>query len=186
MRKPAIVLSIAALFGATVVAGPAVASPVVAAGPVAGASLVASSVTSASVMGAKERSKPLVVFMAFGTREILDLGDPGATHGDVTTGTGPITKTLGGPSIGNYVYRAETIEGRDEDESRLTTLWVNLPGGSLVVTSLIDVPIGAPPTKKQLFVILGGTGKYAAAQGTMTLTPGFQPRSSRLAYRFVK
>lgn len=180
MRKPAIVLSIAALLGATVVAGPAVASPV------AGASLMASSVASASVMGAKERSKPLVVFMAFGTREILDLGDPGATHGDVTTGTGPITKTLGGPSIGNYVYRAETIEGRDEDESRLTTLWVNLPGGSLVVTSLIDVPIGAPPTKKQLFVILGGTGKYAAAQGTMTLTPGFQPRSSRLAYRFVK
>lgn len=183
MPKPAIVLSIAALLGATVVAGPVVASPV-GAGPVAGSPVIAN-LAAGPVMATKERSKPLVVFIAFGTREILDLGAPGATHGDVTTGTGAVTKTLGGASIGDYVYRAETIEGEGE-ESRLTTLWVNLPKGSLLVTSLIEVPIGAPPTKKQLFVIVGGTGKYAAAQGTMTLTPGFQPRSSRLAYRFIK
>lgn len=144
--------------------------------------VVANPVTAASN---GERPKPIVVFMAFGTRDVVDVGEPGATHGDVTTGTGPVWRTLAGKVIGDYVYRAETIEGVGE-ESRLTTLWVNLPGGSLAATALIDVPIGLPPTEEQLFVVLGGTGKYTAAQGTMTLKPGFEPRSSRLTYRLVR
>lgn len=162
MRKAAVLMSVAAVLATTLVGvNPATAAP------------------------GKDRPKPIVVFMAFGTRDVVDIGDPGASHGDVTTGTGPVWRTLAGKVIGDYVYRAETIEG-DGEETRLTTLWVNLPGGSLVSTALIEVPIGAPPTEEQLFVVLGGTGKYAAAQGTMILKPGFQPRSSRLTYQLVR
>jgi hypothetical protein len=142
-------------------------------------------VTPATAAPGKDRPKPIVVFIGFGTRDIIDIGDPGASHGDVTTGTGPVWRTLAGEVIGDYVYRAETIEGVGL-ESRLTTLWVNLPGGSLAATALIEVPQGAPPTENQLFVVLGGTGRYKGAQGTMTLKPGFEPRSSRLTFRLLR
>lgn len=162
MRKVIVLASIAAVLATTLVGvNPATAAP------------------------GKDRPKPIVVFIAFGTRDIIDIGEPGASHGDVTTGTGAVWRTLAGEVIGDYVYRAETVKA-EELETRLTTLWVNLPGGSLAAMALIEVPKEAPPTESQRFIVLGGTGKYAGAQGTMTLKPGFEPRSSRLTFRLLR
>lgn len=119
-------------------------------------------------------------------REVLDLGGDGPTIGDVITGSGPITRTVGGPSIGTFVYRAETVAVNMPGglENRLSTIWVTLPKGSIAATSLVSVPQGTRPVAVQPHVIMGGTGAYAGVRGTMM----FKPISAdvyRLTYRFV-
>ncbi len=128
----------------------------------------------------------LTVYMKQDQREVLDIGASGPTIGDVVTGSGPVSRTNGGTAIGSVVYRAETVRVNIPGgvESRLSTLWVTLPKGSIAATSLVSVPQGTRPVAVQQFVIVGGTGAYAGVRGTM----GFKPLSAddyRLTYRFV-
>ena len=144
---------------------------------------IAAAVTPAS---AAPDSGKMTVYMAQTERNVLDLGATGSTIGDVVTGSGNVTKTKGGAPIGSFSYRSETVRVNIPGgiENRLSTIWFSLPGGSLMASTVINVPSGTRPVKSQDYVILGGTGKYAGAAGDMTFTP-LSPDDYKLTFRFT-
>lgn len=131
-------------------------------------------------------SDRLTVFISQDQREVLDLGAAGTTVGDVVTGSGDVSRTKGGAATGTFAYRAETVRVNIPGgvENRLSTFWVTLPKGSIAATSLVSISQGTRPATVQQFVILGGTGAYTGAQGTMVMKP-LGPDDYRLTYRFV-
>ena len=150
----------------------------------AGVALTAAAPATAAV--AAHSSKNMTVYIAQTERNVLDLGATGITVGDVVTGSGDVSKTKGGSTIGTFAYRAETVRVNIPGgiENRLSTMWVSLPGGSLMASTVINVPSGTRPVKSQEYVILGGTGKYSGAAGDMTFTP-LSPDEYKLAFHFT-
>jgi hypothetical protein len=115
----------------------------------------------------------LTILMTQTAREVLDLGATGTTVGDVVTGSGDLRRSAQGATIGTWTYRAETMRVNipGGNENRLTTQWYALGKGSLMASGLISLQQGTRPTKPQPLVIVGGTGIYSGARGTMTLLP---------------
>jgi hypothetical protein len=141
--------------------------------------LVAVAAASITVAGPAVAALPaapsgtLTIYTHQTQRDVLDLGATGTTVGDVVTGSGTVSLKKNGKSVGSYSYRSETVRVNmpGGNESRLSTNVYTLPGGTIMATGLVSVSQGTRPTKPQPQIIIGGTGKYAGAQGTMTLTP---------------
>jgi hypothetical protein len=150
---------------------------------VASTAMAASAAAPAS---AAPDSGKLTVYMSQTERNVLDLGATGITIGDVVSGSGNVSKTKGGATIGSFAYRSETVRVNIPGgiENRLSTIWFSLPGGSLMASTVINVPSGTRPVKSQDYVILGGTGKYAGAAGDMVFTP-LSPDDYKVVFRFT-
>lgn len=118
-------------------------------------------------------SGTLTIYTHQTQRDVLDLGATGETVGDVVTGHGTVAWKKNGKTVGSYAYRSETVAVNipGGSQSRLSTNVYSLPGGTIMATGLVSVQQGTRPTKPQPQIIIGGTGKYAGARGTMTLTP---------------
>ena len=67
--------------------------------------LLAASVTTA--LGAPQGQ--MEVYVKRSKIEVIDIGAPGPSVGDISITTGPISKTNGGEPIGNYVTRRITM-----------------------------------------------------------------------------
>ncbi len=128
----------------------------------------------------------LTVLLTQTEREVLDLGGTGTTIGDVVTGSGDLRRTAQGSTIGSWAYRAETVRVNipGGSENRLTTQWYTLGKGSIMVSGMISLQQGTRPTRPQPLVIVGGTGSYRGAAGTMTLLPK-GPDDYVATFRFV-
>ena len=115
----------------------------------------------------------LTLVMKQTQREVVDLGATGTTIGDVVTGGGDLRRSAQGAVLGTWNYRAETVrvDIPGGSESRLTTQWYALGKGSIMVSGLVSIQQGTRPTKPHPLVIVGGTGIYTGARGTMTLLP---------------
>ncbi len=118
-------------------------------------------------------SGSLTIYTHQTQRDVLDLGASGTTVGDVVTGNGTVAMTKGGKTVGTYVYRAETVQVNipGGNENRITTQVWGVSDGTIMVSGLISIQQGTRPTKPQPLIIVGGTGKYAGANGTATLKP---------------
>ncbi len=141
--------------------------------------LVAAAATTLALAGPAAAVRPaapsgsLTIYTHQTQRDVLDLGETGTTVGDVVTGSGTLALKKGGKMVGSYSYRSETVTVNipGGNESRLSTNVYTLPGGTIMATGLVSIQQGTRPTKPQPQIIVGGTGRYAGARGTMTLVP---------------
>lgn len=153
--------------------------------------LTAAAVAAAAVLfSAPAHAAPSGSLTVFGTRtewQQIDLPPSGDTAGDMTVGTANVARTRGGPVIGSIAFNSVTIRVAipGGSQSRMSTQWLTLPGGAIQSSSLIEAPQGTPPVKSQDFVIVGGTGRFAGAQGTMTMTP-LGANENKYVFRFVR
>jgi hypothetical protein len=149
-------------------------------------SLVA--VTFSPVAHAAKAPKPdLVWYLSSPDRSVVDLPPTGPSLGDITVSNGDIDKTLGKDPIGFYSTNQTTVRvnipgGR---EVRSVSLGLSMPGGVVYATALIRANSGTPPTKAQVFAIVGGTGKYAGVSGEL-IHSGFTASGSKVELFFSK
>jgi hypothetical protein len=118
--------------------------------------------------------------------EELDFGDPGTSVGDLRATRGVVRKSLEGKVIGRYTTTQWTIGpgGGGGLEERTITMEVTIGRNEVLMVSVYAAPQGSTPVDKVVYPIVGGTGKYAGARGTMTLVPVDNLRK-RLEFRFV-
>lgn len=140
---------------------------------IAAAALALSVAVPASATAPAAPSGSLTVFSDETQHNVLDLGGSGTTVGDVVTGSGTTSWTKGGKQVGTFAYRAETVRVNmpGGNLTRINNAVYDLPGGTLMTAGLVSIQQGTEPTKPQPLIIVGGTGKYAGANGTATLVP---------------
>jgi hypothetical protein len=125
-------------------------------------------VASASPMSGETKSYTLKVTEAYS----IDLGDSGTSHGDIAVRNGVI-KSASGKKLGTFTS-IQIIVGKDSDkatEDRQSSMQFNFAGGSLMTTGTIRAPQGGGLVTDHEFALVGGTGKFAGAMGTMKVSP---------------
>ena len=143
---------------------------------VAAAIAVAVAVAVATPALAVAPAKPsgtLTIYTHQTQRDVLDLGESGSSTGDIVTGSGSVAMSKSGKAVGTYAYSSETVRVNipGGSEMRISTSVYTLPGGTILVSGLTSVQQGTRPTKPQAQVIVGGTGKYAGAAGSVAVVP---------------
>lgn len=115
-----------------------------------------------------------------------DGGDAGTSVLDVVVGSGELRKKPGGAVKGTNTYRAETVrvDVPGGIEYRQSSQSYQLKNGTLLTSGLISVPSGARPVEPQDFAIVGGTGDYSGARGSMKFVPK-GPNKNVVKFRFV-
>jgi len=139
-----------------------------------------------AALAAPKDGTTLTLFNKRISRETVDFPPNGTTVGDYTIGTGTLSRKQGGAVIGTMTWSAQTVQVNIPGgvESRMATQWLTLPGGSIETSSLVSVPQGTTPVKSQQYIIVGGTGKYSGARGSMTFTP-LGPDEYKMVFRFT-
>ena len=147
--------------------------------------LVAGAVA-APVAVAAPRPADRTVYIERTFAEDLDLGGSESAVGDLRATRGVVRKSLNGKIIGRYTTTQWTIGPGGERglEERTITMEVTIGRNEVVMVSVYTAPVGATPVDKVVYPIVGGTGKYAGARGTMTLAP-IDDLRKRLEFRFM-
>lgn len=99
-----------------------------------------------------------------------DLGDRGESAGDVIGQVDPLQRD--GEGSGTSVSLC-TLTGSEENQKAACTTTLDFPEGSLITEGIFDI---ARRDEAQEFAILGGTGDYGGARGTVTVEPGGEDR----------
>lgn len=128
----------------------------------------------------------LVWYLDRDYREQLDIKGDGMTAGDITVANGQISEVRGGTSAGTYsmvgIDASVNIPGGRINRS--VTLALTVGGGTIYTMSMVATNGGLPPSKKNIYAIVGGTGKYSGVRGQMVLTPLSESRN-KVAFTFV-
>lgn len=105
-------------------------------------------------------------------REVVDLGEPGSSHGDLTAIRMEVLAEDGSPT-GHIDMTQVVTFPTAEVETRLTTAQVEWNGtdDSLIAVASPEFPIGKPPTAVTRLAVTGGTGQYAGRSGEAIGTP---------------
>ncbi len=111
-------------------------------------------------------------FLKRTARQTIDLGATGPSVGDMAFAYGSVSKTRGGPEIGTYNFRGITVAvaipgGR---ENRDALLQYNFKSGTVLMERINSVPSGALPDTTEIYPIIGGTGAYSGAKGTVVFS----------------
>ena len=116
------------------------------------------------------KPKRLVLYSENVALNLVDTSKPGTDHGDLFHRTLTLSRTLGGPVIGTGYTQGEVIFHDNNRDIRRVMLQAFLPKGNLFLVGTSDLPLGALPEPgwTNTYAIIGGTGKYAGAVGTMT------------------
>mgnify|MGYP002737341862 CR=1 FL=1 len=140
----------------------------------------------APVVEAAPRPADRTVYIERTFAETVDLGDSGSSVGDLRATRGLVRKSLDGKVIGRYTTTQWTIGpgGERRLEERTITMEVAIGRNEVVMVSVYTAPKGETPVDKVAYPIVGGTGKYAGARGTMTLVP-IDDLRKRLEFRFM-
>ena len=138
------------------------------------------------VAAAAPRPADRTVYIERTFAEELDLGDPETSVGDLRATRGVVRKSLDGKVIGRYTTTQWTIGpgGGSGLEERTITMEVTIGRNEVLMVSVYTAPSGSTPVAKVVYPIVGGTGKYAGARGTMTLVP-IDDLRKRLEFRFM-
>lgn len=140
----------------------------------------------APVVEAAPRPADRTVYIERTFAETVDLGVSGSSVGDLRATRGLVRKSLDGKVIGRYTTTQWTIGpgGERGFEERTITMEVAIGRNEVVMVSVYTAPKGETPVDKVVYPIVGGTGKYAGARGTMTLVP-IDDLRKRLEFRFM-
>ncbi len=83
-----------------------------------------------------------------------------------------MSKKRDGASVGSYNFRgitvAVSIPGGRENRDALTQF--NLKSGTVLMERINSVAAGTLPDTTEIYPIIGGTGKYAGAAGTVVFS----------------
>lgn len=133
------------------------------------------------------KPKRLVLYSQNTSLDLVDGSKPGTDHGDLFHRTLTLSRTLGGPVIGTGYTQGEVIFHDNSRDIRRVMLQAFLPKGNLFLVGTSDLPLGALPEPgwTNTYAIIGGTGRYAGAVGTMTavLLPDGKSFKNTLTYR---
>jgi len=128
-----------------------------------------------STANAASKDKPKVLVMYSENKSVVrvDTNEAGIDHGDLFHREDALSRKLNGPVIGVSYSQAEVIShnpGSNVDVRRVL-IESFLPKGRMffIGTSELDRGTVPAPGWTNSYAILGGTGIYAGARGTMTL-----------------
>ena len=139
----------------------------------ASTALVGVTPASASPFSGETRSYVLTVTEAY----VVDVGQPGTTHGDIAVRNGVIRSTSG-KKLGSFTS-VQIVVGKDSKkatEDRDSRMQFNFASGSIMASGTITAPQGGGLVTDHEFAIVGGTGKFAGAMGTMMVEPMKAPK----------
>lgn len=105
----------------------------------------------------------------FTGRQIKPSGNPNGI-GDFTVTTGKVSGTEGNGTL-TTVIRVVAPGKKSDAELRDTQSQVQLKGGQIFAQAVNEDPKGKPPETLHIMPIVGGTGSYAGARGTLNLIP---------------
>jgi len=113
------------------------------------------------------------VFLERTSSENVDLGAPGPSAGDFRTTVGVVRATQNGEVIGSYSTSQHTLAtGLDGGKERRSVMMeISIGKSDITMLSAYDVPTGGPPAARVVHPIVGGTGDYLGANGSLTLVP---------------
>ncbi len=106
-------------------------------------------------------------------RTVVDAAPTGTSLGDLVVTRGTLSHSQAGESIGTYHYAATTIAVLPEVNEEHREVFVDLKfgDGSIIVSGMNEAAIGGAPTTPAAMAIVGGTGAYFGAGGTLVITP---------------
>jgi len=137
------------------------------------AALVAISGSLIAAPSASAAKADLVWYIDRDFREELDIKGDGMSAGDITVANGQISEVRGGKSVGTYsmvgIDASVNIPGGRINRS--VTLALTVDASTIYTMSMVATNGGVPPTKKNVYAIVGGTGKYSGVRGEMALRP---------------
>lgn len=102
-------------------------------------------------------------------RQIEPSGNPKGI-GDFTVTTGKVSGTEGNGTL-TTVIRVVAPGKKSDAELRDTQSQVQLKGGQIFAQAVNEEPKGKPPETLHIMPVVGGTGAYAGARGTLNLIP---------------
>lgn len=119
-------------------------------------------------------------------RQVLELGDEGVSFGSLSFSEGEIRSQRRGEVIGRYVFRGLALDSLEPGglEDRDITVEYTLPDGIILVSGVVSAPGGLPPSTPQDQVIVGGTGRYAGAGGSVRYVP-IDDNEQRVIFTFA-
>ena len=126
--------------------------------------------------GAAPTNKPKILVMYSENRSLVqvDTNEEGLDHGDLFLREDAISARLNGPVVGVSYSQAEVIAHNPDSniDVRRVFIEVFLPKGRMYFmgTSELDRGTIPDPGWSNVYAILGGTGIYAGARGTMKTT----------------
>lgn len=137
------------------------------------AGLILAPVTAASAAPRATKPKP-VTLAVYGSFKTWVTAPSGATQGigTMAIGTGSLTEIYGGGATVGTVTAVTRVIGRTKDsEFRDTQIEFALKGGSIFAQAVNEDPVGKRPQTLSIVPIVGGTGSYATARGTLLMQP---------------
>ncbi len=139
----------------------------------------------APAASASTQPRAFTVFMAFGKPEVAKTGAKNGI-GELRAFQGGVSETFGGARSGTYTVvtrvAARKGSGSRAVDTRDTRLQVRLSGGTLVAQSFLDDPAERPLTGTHILPVIGGTGVYSTARGTVIMRPVGRTGTYALAF----
>ena len=137
--------------------------------------LIGGVATGTAPVSAEPNKKPKVLVMYSENRSLVrvDTNQSGIDHGDLFHREDALSRQLNGPVIGVSYSQAEVISHHPESNVDVRRVLIQsfLPKGRMYFMGTSELALGTTPAPgwTNSYAILGGTGIYAGARGTMTL-----------------
>jgi hypothetical protein len=131
--------------------------------------------TGISTANAAPKAKPnvLVLFVENKGLARVDSNEQGIDHGDLFHRELAIAKRINGPVIGVSYSQAEVISHHAPTNVDVRRVLIQnvLPKGKMFFLGVTEIDLGSIPAPgwTDIYAIVGGTGSYAGARGTLKL-----------------
>lgn len=124
--------------------------------------------------GKSSGSDRFVVYTSSRDRQVIDRNQPGPDNTDLVHHAHAISRTRGGPVIGDASAQSEVValDATKGTDVRRVEIEYEVPGGWIFTRGISILPIGTFPQPgwTATYAVVGGTGKYAGARGSETLS----------------
>jgi hypothetical protein len=156
----------------------------------AAAALMLGLASPAAVASPKAKEQVLVVYSENRGLHIFDTNEPGIDHGDLFSRENAVSFSFGGPVVGVSYSQGEVIAHDPQSNVDVRRVFIQtlLPRGRMFFMGVSELDRGAvpPPGWSNSYAIVGGTGRYAGARGTMSLVLMPDGKTFRATARFTR
>jgi hypothetical protein len=116
--------------------------------------------------------------------EVVDLGAPGPSYGDLRVINAPVSNESGKEKLGRLDVFCTVTDPADESAEKAhiaeCAYTYTLPGGEISVQGANAYPKLSEPAPRSVDAITGGTGKYAGVRGEVR----HEPRGTKVIATF--